>query len=48
MRYARGAEFGTFYGPGGKEQAYLRVVKGPIPLHFLVDVIVYLRKLKVI
>ena len=40
--------FGTFHGPGGKEQAYLGIVKGPVPLHFLADVVVYLRELKVI
>ena len=48
MQYARGARFGTFYGPGSKEQAYLGVVKSPIPLRFSADMVVYLRKLKVI
>ena len=48
MQYARGAKFGTFYGPGGKEQAYLGVVKGPILLRFSADMVVYLRDLKVI
>ena len=48
MQYARDAEFGTFYEPGGKEQAYLGVVKGPIPLCFSADAVVYLRELKVI
>ena len=48
MQYARSAEFCTFYGPGGKEQAYLGVVKGPIPLRFSADMVVYLRELKVI
>ena len=45
MQYARGAEFGTFYGPGGKEQTYLGVVKGPILLFFLADMVVYLHEL---
>ena len=48
MQYARGAEFGTFYGPGGREQAYLGVVKSPIPLRFSAGVVVCLRELKVI
>lgn len=45
MQYAWVAEFGTFYGAGSKEQTYLGVVKGPILLHFLADVVVYLREL---
>ena len=48
VHHARGSEYGTFYGPGGREQAYLGVVKGPIPLRFSADVVVYLRELKVI
>ena len=48
MQYACGAEFCTFYRPGGKEQAYLGVVKSPIPLHFSADMVVYLHELKVI
>ena len=48
MQYARGAEFGTFYGPGGKEHAYLGVVKGPILLRFSAEMVVYFRELKVI
>ena len=48
VHHARGSEYGTFYGPGGREQAYLGVVKGPIPLRFSADVVVYLCELKVI
>ena len=45
VQYAWVAEFGTFYGPGGKEQTYLGVVKGPILLFFLADMVVYLHEL---
>ena len=46
--YAQGHEYGTFYGPGGKELAYLGIVKGHIPLRFSSEVVVNLRELKVI
>ena len=48
MQYAWGAEFSTFYGPGGKEQVYLGVVKGPILLCFSAELVVYLHQLKMI
>ena len=48
VHYAQGCKYGTFYGPWGKDQAYLGVVKGPIPLWFSSEVVVNLRELKVI